>query len=89
MKKKVSFKRVLFFLIGAFTYSFFYWATAHNYVQVFGMILIAVACYIIYLIDIRRISGREWIRPTHVICMCAGAIFDSLSSAFPFGFIPL
>jgi hypothetical protein len=86
-KKKGSFRNYLFFLIGIFTYSFFYWVTDHNYAHVFGMILVALVCYLIYLIECRKTAEKEQLKPESIIYMCAGAIFDSLISAFPFGFL--
>lgn len=85
-KRKGSFKDCLFFLLGALVYSFFFWSTGHNYAHTFGIIFIVLACYILYKIDRKREAGKEWITTRSVISMCAGAIFDSLSSGFPFGF---
>lgn len=83
--EKGTFKNSLFFLLGAFIYSFFYWVTGHNQAHVFGMILVTLACFILYKIECKAIRKQEWIKTESVISMCAGAIFDSLSSAFPFG----
>ena len=87
-KRKGSFKDSLIFLIGAFIYSILYWATMHNQAHIFGMILVALVCYLIDRTG-KSASGKEWIKPRSVICLCAGAIFDSMSSGFPFGFIPM
>jgi hypothetical protein len=81
-KNQKAFKNSLFFLLGAVTYSFLYWVTEHNQAHVFGMLLIVLACDILYVIKYQK----EWIKTESVICMCAGAIFDSLSYGFPFGF---
>lgn len=83
-KKKGSFKNSLFFLVGVLVYSLLYWITGHNYAHVFGMLIIALACYILYKLE----SGtKAWIQTEHVIAMCFGVIFDSLSNGFPFGFL--
>jgi membrane associated rhomboid family serine protease len=87
IKKNGSFKNSLFFLLGALIYSFFYWITDHNFAQVFGLILVALACFILYRIEHKERSGREWIQTESIISMCAGVIFDSLSSGVPFGFL--
>ncbi len=82
MRKKEPWKNSLFFLLGALIYSFFYWVTGHNHAHVFGMILVVLACDILYKMG----NQRGQIKTESVIYMCAGAIFDSLSSGFPFGF---
>lgn len=88
-KKKGTFKNSLFFLFGALIYSFFYWVTDHNYAHVFGMIVTALGCYILYKVEYKKNPNTEWIKTENIISMCFGIIFDSLSSGFPFGFIPL
>jgi hypothetical protein len=84
-KKKGTFKNSLFFLVGALTYSFLYWITAHNYAHVFGIILIVLACFILKKME--KNQSPEWLKTESLICMSAGVIFDSLSSGFPFGFL--
>jgi len=86
-KKKTTWNNSLFFLLGALIYSFFYWITDRNFVHVFGMILILLACYILYTIECIDRPLVKWVKTESIICMCAGVVFDSLSSGFPFGFL--
>ncbi|MBY0530220.1 MAG: hypothetical protein K2P51_08570 [Rhabdochlamydiaceae bacterium] len=81
-KNRNTFKNSLLFLLGAMIYSFLYWATGKNQAHVFGMLLLVLACNILYVIK----HQKERVKTESVICMCAGVIFDSLSSGFPFGF---
>ena len=57
-KKKGSFRYSLFFLIGAFGYSFLYWIVEGNFAHVFGIILVALVCYILYKAKLQN-TGRE------------------------------
>lgn len=84
-KKKGSFRHGLFFLIGALIYSLFFWLTGKNIPHVLGMVVIALACYILYQINYKAHSEKAMIKAQDVIYMCIGVVFDSLSGAFPFG----
>ncbi|MBS0620995.1 MAG: hypothetical protein JSS61_06015 [Verrucomicrobia bacterium] len=84
-KKKSSFRSGLFFLVGVLVYSLFFWLTGKNVTHVFGMIIVALACYILYQLNYRARSEKAPIQPKDVIYMCIGVVFDSLSGAFPFG----
>ncbi|MBS0620425.1 MAG: hypothetical protein JSS61_03090 [Verrucomicrobia bacterium] len=84
-KKNGSFRHSAFFLLGALLYSFFYWLTGKNYAHVFGILLLILGCRIL-----QKLSNRDEgkIQSMDVTYMCVGAIFDSLSYGFPFGFLP-
>ncbi len=86
-KKTGSFRNGFFFLLGVVTYSFFFWITEKNTAQVFGMILVALACNILYKMDHKMPVEKEWIKTRDVIYLCVGAVFDSLSNGFPFSYI--
>ncbi len=85
-KKKGSYKNVLFFFLGALIYSFLFWFADYDSTQVFGMILIALLCYVLHKVEYKKNFGPELIKTESVISMCAGVIFDSLAGGFPFSF---
>lgn len=86
MKKKGSKRNALFFLVGLLLYSILYWITVDP-VQVFGMILIALGCYILYKLEHKSSSPKELVKTKDVIYMCAGIVFDSLINGFPLSYL--
>lgn len=38
----------MLFLVGALVYSFLYWATSRNHAHTFGVIIVALACAVLY-----------------------------------------
>jgi uncharacterized membrane protein len=87
MSKQPTFRNGLFFLIGVLIYSFFFWITDRNYVHVFGILLIALCCAILYKIEYKTSSTKERIKTKDIIYICIGIIFDSFSSGFPFSYL--
>jgi hypothetical protein len=87
MKKQGTSRNGFFFLVGVFVYSLFFWLTGNNYTHVFGMILIGLASTILYKMDYKMTVEKEWIKTKDIIYMCVGAVFDSLSSGFPFNIL--
>ncbi len=84
LKKKKPFRDSLFFLIGVFIYSLLFWVT-RNHAQVLGIFLIALGGLIFSRMD-KKVSEKEWLKTNDVIYMSIGAVFDSLSNGFPFGY---
>lgn len=85
-KKNGKWRNGLFYLIGIVIYSLFFWITG-SYAQVFGMILIALVCNILYKMDHKMPPEKEWIKTKDIIYMCVGAVFSSLSGGFPFSML--
>ncbi len=82
-KSKGSFRQSCFFLVGALVYSLFLWITK-SIIHVYAMILVGLACNILYKMDHKMSSQKEWIKTKDVIYMCVGVVFDSLCDGFPF-----
>jgi hypothetical protein len=85
MKKPTSFRNSLFFLLGALIYSLFFWLSKGNDARVYGAILTALACYIVYKITHPSSHKHERVCPSDVIYMGIGVIFNSFSGGFPLG----
>jgi len=85
-KKKSTSRNGLFILIGFFVYSLFFWLSGNNHAHIFGMILVGLACNILYKMDYKMPAEKEWIKTKDVIYMCVGAILCSLMEGFPFNF---
>jgi len=87
-KEKGAFRNSLFFLVGVFIYSLLFWLSGRNYAHVFGAILIALICYLIYIFGTQSRSGFQLIKPRDVIYFSIGVVFDSFSNGFPFNILP-
>ena len=87
-KTKKNFRNSLFFLLGVFAYSLLFWLSGGNYAHVFATILIALSCYLIYIISIEPRSESKLVKPQDIIYLCIGAVFDSFSGGFPFNIFP-
>lgn len=86
-KAKHSFRYGNFLVLGCLVYSFFFWITDRNFAHVFGMILVALCCNILYKMDYKMPPQKEWIKTKDIIYMCGGAILSSLMDGFPFNFL--
>ncbi len=87
-KQKGTFRNSFFFLLGVCIYSLLFWLSGENYAHVFGAIIIALACYLIYILSIHSRSEPKLLKPRDVIYFCVGVIFDSFSGGFPFSILP-
>lgn len=87
MRKKITPRNGLFILLGILIFSFFFWITKGNYIQVYGMILIGLICNVLYKIDHKMIQKKEWINTIDIIHMCVGAVLSSLMEGFLFNFL--
>ncbi len=87
IKKENTFRNSMFFLIGVLIYSFLFWLSGQNYIHVFGSILTALGCYLLYQVAPQSKPKKEKINSRDVIYICIGIIFDSFSSGFPFNIL--
>jgi hypothetical protein len=53
----------------------------------YGMMLVGLFCYMLYKIDSKSFQASTKISSKDIIYFCVGAVFDSLSHGFPFGYI--
>ncbi len=87
-KQKSTFSNSFFFLLGVCIYSFLFWISGKNYAHVFGAILIALVCYLIYILNSQSHTQSDLVKPRDVISLCIGVVFDSFSGGFPFNILP-
>lgn len=87
-KGKNTFRNSFFFLLGVCIYSLLFWLSGKNYAHVFGVILIALVCYLIYTASLQLRVESGLVKPRDIIYLCIGVIFDSFSGGFPFNALP-
>jgi hypothetical protein len=85
-KKNKSPRNGFFLILGIFAYSLFFWITKNSN-HVLNLILIGLACNILYKMDHRIPSEKEWINTKDIIYMCVGAILSSFMEGFPFNLL--